>query len=61
MLALGGEDNVITVSNIEGDTLFTFTCTSEPTDIQFSEMKENERSNAGETTVNYLFKIYVQF
>lgn len=51
MLALGGEDQQITVSNVEGDTVYSFSCTAEPSDIQFSEMKENERSNTGETTV----------
>lgn len=52
MLALGGEDQLITVSNPEGDTMYSFSCTGEPSDIRFAEMKEAERTLGGETTVS---------
>lgn len=54
MLALGSEDQLITVSNPEGDTVYSFSCTGEPSDIRFAEMKEAERSTAGETTVSVM-------
>ena len=51
LLALGSEDRTISISNAEGDTLRQTTLRGEPTDIQFSEMKTDERSNIGESTV----------
>lgn len=55
LLALGGEDNIITISNAEGDTLRQSSVRSSPVDIQFSEMKSDERSNLGENTVCIFF------
>lgn len=52
LLALGGEDKVITVSNAEGDTLRQTSLRAEPSNIQFSEMKGDERSSIGENTVS---------
>lgn len=52
MLALGAEDQLITVSNPEGDTVYSFSCTGDPFEIRFAEMKEAERSTTGETTVS---------
>ncbi|XP_078534454.1 WD repeat-containing protein 19 isoform X1 [Lissotriton helveticus] len=51
LLALGSEDKVITVSNQEGDTVRQTTVRAEPSDIQFSVMKTDERS-AGESTIS---------
>uniref|UniRef100_A0A914URT3 Anaphase-promoting complex subunit 4 WD40 domain-containing protein n=1 Tax=Plectus sambesii TaxID=2011161 RepID=A0A914URT3_9BILA len=52
LLALGGEDSSITVSNLDGDTVYSFACNAEPANIQFAEMKEAERTNQGETTIS---------
>ena len=52
LLALGGEDKCITVSNAEGDTLRQTSVRAEPSDVQFSEMKTDERSAMGENTVS---------
>ncbi|XP_077544266.1 intraflagellar transport protein Oseg6 [Haemaphysalis longicornis] len=49
MLALVGEDNVLTVSNQEGDTLCQTTLKSEATLVQFSCIKKDERSTAENT------------
>ncbi|XP_037504482.1 WD repeat-containing protein 19 [Rhipicephalus sanguineus] len=49
MLALVGEDNMLTVSNQEGDTLCQTTLKSEATLVQFSCMKKDERSTAENT------------
>lgn len=51
MLALGSEDKTITISNTEGDTIRQTTLRMEPSDLQFSEMKGDERSSTGENTV----------
>lgn len=54
LLALGGEDKCITVSNVDGDTIRQATIRADPTEIQFSEMKTDERSSIGETTVSII-------
>ncbi|KAG0423766.1 hypothetical protein HPB47_000472 [Ixodes persulcatus] len=51
MLALVGEDNVLTVSNQEGDTLCQTSLKSEATLVQFSCMKRDEK-NPVENTVS---------
>ena len=55
LLALGSEDKTISISNAEGDTIRQTSVRAEPTDIQFSEMKGDERSSMGENTVCILF------
>ncbi|XP_075715308.1 WD repeat-containing protein 19 [Rhinoderma darwinii] len=52
LLALGGEDKMITISNQEGDTIRQTTVRMEPSDIQFSVMKTDERASPGESTVS---------
>jgi WD repeat-containing protein 19 len=52
LLALGSEDKTITVSNAEGDTLRQTALRNEPSNVQFSEMKGDERSSIGENTVS---------
>jgi len=52
LLALGSEDKTITVSNQDGDTIKQTTIQGEPADLQFSEMKADERSSIGENTVS---------
>ncbi|KAL9972694.1 hypothetical protein ACROYT_G019054 [Oculina patagonica] len=54
LLALGGEDKCITVSNVDGDTIRQATIRADPTEIQFSEMKTDERSSIGETTISII-------
>ncbi len=51
LLALGAEDQQITVSNLDGDTVYSFACTGEPSQLRFAEMKESERTSSGESTV----------
>ncbi|XP_045115021.1 WD repeat-containing protein 19-like isoform X2 [Portunus trituberculatus] len=53
LLALGGEDKILTISNSEGDTLRTTPLRGEPSDIQFSEMKQDERAMS-ENTVSLI-------
>ncbi|XP_025088691.1 WD repeat-containing protein 19-like isoform X2 [Pomacea canaliculata] len=52
LLALGSDDKSITISNMEGDTVRHIPLRMEPFDIQFSEMKADERSSIGENTVS---------
>ncbi|KAL5011631.1 hypothetical protein ScPMuIL_010182 [Solemya velum] len=54
LLALGGDDKNITVSNAEGDTIRQTSVRFEPSQILFSEMKSDERSSIGENTVSVL-------
>ncbi|CAH0560259.1 unnamed protein product [Brassicogethes aeneus] len=53
ILALGSEDKTISVSNLEGDTLRVINLRAEPMDIQFSDMKRDERI-AGQNTVSVI-------
>lgn len=43
LIALGSEDKTISVSSLEGDTLRVIALRAEPAEIQFSEMKMDER------------------
>uniref|UniRef100_A0A8C5X1D6 WD repeat-containing protein 19 n=1 Tax=Malurus cyaneus samueli TaxID=2593467 RepID=A0A8C5X1D6_9PASS len=52
LLALGGEDKMITISNQEGDTIRQTSVSSDPSDMQFSVMKTDERVSARESTVS---------
>uniref|UniRef100_H2ZU80 Uncharacterized protein n=2 Tax=Latimeria chalumnae TaxID=7897 RepID=H2ZU80_LATCH len=52
LLALGSEDKMLTVSNQEGDTIRQTTVRADPSDVQFSVMKTDERASAGESTVS---------
>ncbi|NWU98866.1 WDR19 protein, partial [Upupa epops] len=52
LLALGGEDKMITISNQEGDTIRQTSVSSDPSDMQFSVMKTDERTSTGESTVS---------
>ncbi|XP_022361796.1 WD repeat-containing protein 19 isoform X2 [Enhydra lutris kenyoni] len=52
LLALGGEDKMITVSNQEGDTIRQTPVRSEPSDMQFSMMKTDDRTSATESTIS---------
>lgn len=52
LLALGSEDNTLTISNNEGDTVRQTTLRGEPAEIYFSVKKTDERSTHGESTVS---------
>ncbi|NWY13192.1 WDR19 protein, partial [Aphelocoma coerulescens] len=52
LLALGGEDKMITISNQEGDTIRQTSVSSDPSDMQFSVMKTDERVSTRESTVS---------
>ena len=53
LLALGSEDKTLSISNADGDTVRIISLRSEPSDIQFSEMKLDERVD-GENTVRFI-------
>ncbi|NWW40546.1 WDR19 protein, partial [Panurus biarmicus] len=57
LLALGGEDKMITISNQEGDTIRQTSVSSDPSDMQFSVMKTDERVSTRESTVRSHYKI----
>ena len=52
LLALAGDDHSLSVSNSDGDTVKQFSLQGDPSDVQFSEMKADERSSFGENTVS---------
>jgi len=66
LLALGSEDRSLSISNADGDTLRVASLRADPADVQFSEMKTDERATSGENTVSlivggktlYLFNLY---
>ncbi|KAF5289365.1 hypothetical protein FQR65_LT11876 [Abscondita terminalis] len=53
LLALGSEDKSFSISNVDGDTLRIVTLRGEPSEMQFSEMKLDERLG-GENTVSLI-------
>lgn len=52
LLALASDDNTISISNVEGDTIRQTSVRANPQNVQFSEMKGDEHSQMGENTVN---------
>lgn len=52
LLALGSEDNTLSISNHEGDTIRQASLHGEPAEMTFSVMKTDERSGQGENTVS---------
>ena len=52
LLALVSDDRTLSVSNSDGDTVKQFAIQGDPGDVQFSEMKADERSSFGENTVS---------
>ncbi|XP_029010876.1 WD repeat-containing protein 19 [Betta splendens] len=52
LLALGSDDNTLSISNHEGDTIRQTGLRGEPAEIYFSVMKTDERSSQGENTVS---------
>ena len=53
LLALGSEDRSLSISTVEGDTVHSATLRAEPSQIQFQEMKNDDRSS-GESTVRII-------
>lgn len=49
---MASEDKSISISNSDGDTIKQTSIRDLPSEIQFSEMKMNERSKIGEDTVS---------
>lgn len=46
LFALGSEDTSITVNNIDGDTVHTFSCSGEPEFLQFTRFRRvDDRPN----------------
>ncbi|KAL1509542.1 hypothetical protein ABEB36_004257 [Hypothenemus hampei] len=64
LLALGSEDKTVSISNAEGDTLKVINLRAEPSNLQFSEVKVDEKVD-GENTISvvvgkrtlYLYKL----
>lgn len=54
LLALGSDDKTISISNSEGDTIRVIALRAEPAEVQFSEMKLDERIS-GENTVRTFY------
>lgn len=54
LLALVSEDRYLSISNIEGDTIRQSQLAGEPSGVQFSEMKTDERSSTTEDTVSII-------
>ncbi|XP_053277070.1 WD repeat-containing protein 19-like [Pleuronectes platessa] len=52
LLALGSEDNTVSISNQKGDTIRRTTLCGEPNEINFSVMKTDERSSPADSTVS---------
>nr|KAF6389444.1 WD repeat domain 19 [Myotis myotis] len=52
LLALGGEDKLITVSNQEGDTIKQSPLKSEPSNMQFSTTRNDDRTSTAGTLIS---------
>ncbi|KAJ2938867.1 hypothetical protein O0L34_g18496 [Tuta absoluta] len=53
ILVLGSEDKTLSINNADGDTLRVISLRDAPYDLQFSEMKTDERA-AGENTISLI-------
>ncbi|KAK9399187.1 WD repeat-containing protein 19 [Crotalus adamanteus] len=51
LIALGGEDKLITISNHEGDTIRVTAVREDPSNMEFVMMKTDEQTGGNETTV----------
>ena len=51
LLALGAEDRTLSISTVDGDTVHTSSLRAEPSMVQFSEMKTDDRTNAESTVI----------
>lgn len=58
ILILASEDKSLSINNSDGDTLRIITLRDIPNDLQFSEMKTDERV-AGENTVSVSSKYFL--
>ena len=54
LLALGGDDKLLTVSSESGDTLRTAPLRENPSDVTFSERKQDTRSQLAEGTISLI-------
>ena len=54
LLALGAEDKTVSVSNADGDTIRQTNTRYDPTDVQWSVMKTDERATHSEGTVSLI-------
>lgn len=52
ILALGSQDQTVSISNVEGDTLKIISLRGEPSKIEFSKMKSDRRKHSEETVNN---------
>lgn len=51
LLALGSDDKTLSINSVDGDTLRVIQLRGEPSQVQFSEMKTDERLS-GDNTVS---------
>jgi len=58
ILALGSQDQTVSINNIEGDTLKIISLRGEPSKIAFSKMKSNHRKHS-EETVSYIYLFFL--
>lgn len=56
LLALGADDASITVSNMEGDSIYSFTCNSDPSLIKFNDLRRPADKTA-KTDTMVVFKL----
>uniref|UniRef100_A0A669F1B2 Uncharacterized protein n=1 Tax=Oreochromis niloticus TaxID=8128 RepID=A0A669F1B2_ORENI len=61
LLALGSDDNTLSISNHEGDTIRQTTVRGKPAEMYFSVMKTDESSAQGESTCSVDKKILMLF
>lgn len=59
LLALGSDDKMLSISNADGDTLRVIQLRGEPEQLQFSEMKTDERLSGDNTVSNLLSFTYL--
>jgi WD repeat-containing protein 19 len=57
LIGLGSEDRTISISDSEGDTLKVISMRADPSDLQFVQVKSEERATP-DTMVLYFFIIF---
>lgn len=58
LLALGSDDKTLSINNADGDTLRVIQLRGDPAQVQFSEMKTDERLSGDNTVSNVLAIVF---
>jgi len=59
LLVLGSEDHCLTVSNSDGDTLHQVSLRGSPSNVQFSDLKSDQRRNTTDNSDSSQYMVFL--